>query len=86
MSRRLLRLEVPVFPERLMFRIHDPAADLDGAASPSQPVDSLISTCRDQLIVACAQQHLGVQLTVEEWEQLHCRHSELHLSFLLPAQ
>jgi len=67
-SRRLLRLEVPVFPERLMFRIHDPAADLDGAASPSQPVDSLISTCRDQLIVACAQQHLGVQLTVEEWD------------------
>ena len=68
MSRRLLRLEVPVFPERLMFRIHDPAADLDGPASPSQPVDALISTSRDQLIVACAQQHLGVQLTVEEWD------------------
>jgi len=67
-SRRLLRLEVPVFPERLMFRIHDPAADLDGPASPSQPVDALISTSRDQLIVACAQQHLGVQLTVEEWD------------------
>ena len=68
MSRRLLRLEVPVFPERLMFRIHDPAADLDGPASASQPVDALISTSRDQLIVACAQQHLGVQLTVEEWD------------------
>ena len=68
MSRRLLRLEVPVFPERLMFRIHDPAADLDGPASPSPPVDALISTSRDQLIVACAQQHLGVQLTVEEWD------------------
>jgi hypothetical protein len=67
-SRRLLRLEVPVFPERLMFRIHDPGADLDGPASPSQPVDALISTSRDQLIVACAQQHLGVQLTVEEWD------------------
>src|SRR5205085_1441986 len=24
-------------------------------------------------------------LTEEEWEQLHCRHSELHLSFLLPG-
>jgi len=24
-------------------------------------------------------------LTAEEWEQLHCRHSELHLSFLTPA-
>jgi hypothetical protein len=67
-SRRLLRLEVPVFPERLMFRIHDPGADLDGPTGPPQPVDSLISTSRDQLLVACAQQHLGVQLTVEEWD------------------
>lgn len=25
-------------------------------------------------------------LTPEEWEQLHCRHSELHLSFLLPVE
>ena len=25
------------------------------------------------------------KLTAEEWEQLHCRHSELHLSFLLPV-
>ncbi len=24
-------------------------------------------------------------LTADEWEQLHCRHSELHLSFLLPS-
>ena len=24
-------------------------------------------------------------LTVEEWTQLHCRHAELHLSFLVPA-
>ena len=68
MSRRLLRLEVPVFPERLMFRVCDPMADLDGPASASHPVDSLISTSRDQLIVACAQQNLGVQLTVEEWD------------------
>jgi hypothetical protein len=67
-SRRLLRLEVPVFPERLMFRVHDPGADMEGPSSPSPPIDSLISTSRDQLIVACAQQHLGVQLTVEEWD------------------
>src|SRR5215475_7938847 len=51
-----------------MFRIHDPGADLDGPTGPSHPVDSLISTSRDQLIVACAQQNLGVQLTVEEWD------------------
>jgi hypothetical protein len=24
-------------------------------------------------------------LTAEEWERLHCRHSELHLSFLVPS-
>jgi hypothetical protein len=25
-------------------------------------------------------------LTAEEWNQLHCRHCELHLSFLVPAE
>lgn len=25
-------------------------------------------------------------LTKEEWNQLHCRHAELHLSFLVPGQ
>jgi hypothetical protein len=25
-------------------------------------------------------------LTYDEWTQLHCRHSELHLSFLLPVE
>src|SRR5271166_7089119 len=67
-SRRLLRLEIPVFPERLMFRVHDPVAMRDGPAAPAAPVDSLISTSRDQLVVSCAQEHLGVQLTVEEWD------------------
>jgi len=67
-SRRLLRLEIPVFPERLMFRVRDPIADGDAPGGPVRPVDSLISTGRDQLIVSCAQEHLGVQLTVEEWD------------------
>jgi hypothetical protein len=67
-SRRLLRLEVPVFPERLMFRVHDPVAYIDAPGGPLPPVDSLISTSRDQMIVVCAQEHLGVQLTVEEWD------------------
>jgi hypothetical protein len=67
-SRRVLRLEIPVFPERMMFRVHDPVADLDAPGAPLPPADSLISTGRDQLIVACAQEHLGVQLTIEEWD------------------
>ena len=68
MSRRLLRLEIPVRPERMMFRVHDPAADLDAPGAPLTPSESLISTSRDQLLVSCAQEHLGVQLTVEEWD------------------
>jgi hypothetical protein len=67
-SRRLLRLEVPVFPERMMFRVHDPAVDPDAPGGPIVPVDSLISSSREQLLVACAQEHVGVQLTVEEWD------------------
>src|SRR5262245_53536535 len=51
-----------------MFRIHDPIAELDAPGGPVPPVDSLISAGRDQLIVACAQEHLGVQLTIEEWD------------------
>jgi hypothetical protein len=67
-SRRLLRLEIPVFPERMMFRVHDPAVDPDAPGGPVVPVNSLISTNREQLLVACAQEHVGVQLTVEEWD------------------
>lgn len=68
MSRRLLRLEVPVLPERRVFRVHDPAVDPDAPGGPVAPVDSLISANRDQLVVACAQEHVAVQLTVEEWD------------------
>jgi hypothetical protein len=68
LSRRLLRLEIPVLPERMMFRLHDPVADLEAPGGPVPPADSLISTSRDQLLVSCAQEHLGVQLTVEEWD------------------
>jgi hypothetical protein len=68
LGRRLLRLEIPVFPERKMFRVHDPAADPDGPGGPLPPADALISASRDQMLVACAQEHVGVQLTIEEWE------------------
>jgi hypothetical protein len=61
-------LEVPVFPERMMFRVHDPAVDPDAPGGPIAPVGSLISSSREQLLVACAQEHVGVQLTVEEWD------------------
>ncbi len=51
-----------------MFRLHDPAADPDATGGPLPPADALISSSRDQMLVACAQEHVGVQLTIEEWE------------------
>ena len=68
MGRRLLRLEIPVFPERGVFRVHDPAVDPDAPGGPLPPDHALISSSRDQMLVACAQEHVGVQLTIEEWE------------------
>ena len=68
MGRRLLRLEIPVFPERKMFRVYDSAVDPDAPNGPVPPVSGLISTSREQMLVACAQEHVSVQLTVEEWE------------------
>jgi hypothetical protein len=67
-SRRVLRLEMPVFPERMIFRVLDPAADQDVPGSPLPPVETLIKASREQLVVSCAQEQLGVQLTIEEWD------------------
>jgi len=51
-----------------MFRVHDPAVDPDAPGGPGLPNGSLISTSREQMLVACAQEHVGVQLTIEEWD------------------
>jgi hypothetical protein len=51
-----------------LFRVHDPAVDPDAPGGPVPPASGLISTTREQMLVACAQEHVGVQLTVEEWE------------------
>src|SRR5258707_7173751 len=51
-----------------MFRVHDPAVDLDAPGGPLPPDKALISASREQMLVACAQEHVGVQLTIEEWE------------------
>jgi hypothetical protein len=67
-GRRLLRLEIPVFPERGMFRVYDAAVDPDAPNGPVPPASALISTTREQLLVACAQEHVSVQLTIEEWD------------------
>jgi hypothetical protein len=51
-----------------MFRVYDSAVDLDAPNGPVLPPSGLISTSREQMIVACAQEHVSVQLTIEEWE------------------
>jgi len=67
-TRRLLRLEIPVFPERKAFRVRDPAVVPEMPGAPIAPVNSLISASREQMVVCCSQEHLGVQLTIEEWD------------------
>jgi hypothetical protein len=68
MSRRLLQLVMPVFPERRMFRIHDSDVDPDAPGAPLPPVGSLISLNREQLWVGSLQEQLDVRLVIEEWD------------------
>ena len=68
MSRRLLQLVMPVFPDRRMFRIHDSEVRPDAPDSPLPPVGTLISTSREQLWVGSLQQDVDVRLVLEEWD------------------
>src|SRR5580658_2941133 len=66
-SHRLLRIEIPVFPERRMFRVHDAGVDPDAPGGPLPPVGTLVSLNRDQLWVGSLQEHVEVRLMLEEW-------------------
>lgn len=68
MSRRLLQLVMPVFPDRRMFRIHDPEAQPDALGGPLPPVGVLLSASREQLCVGSLQQDIDVRLVLEEWD------------------
>ena len=69
-SRRLQRLEIPVYPDHGMFRVYDAGADPDGPAAPLPPVGALISVSadREQLWVGSLQEHVAVAVVLEEWE------------------
>lgn len=67
-NRRLLRLEIPVIPERRMFRVHDAGVDPDALGGPLPPVGTLVSMNREQLWVGSLQEHIEVKLVLEEWE------------------
>ncbi len=68
MSRRLLRLEIPVFPDRRMFRVRDATVDPNGPGSPLPPMGGLISVSREQMCVGSLQENVGVRVTLEEWD------------------
>lgn len=68
MSRRVVRLEIPVFPDRRMFRVHDATVDPDAPGGPLAPTGALISVSREQMWVGTLQEHIGVRLFLEEWD------------------
>jgi hypothetical protein len=67
-SRRVIRLEIPVFPDRRMFRVHDATVDPDAPGGPMPPLGALISVNREQMWVGSLQEHIGVRLFLEEWD------------------
>ena len=67
-SRRLLRLEIPVFPDRRMFRIHDATDEPDARGGPAPLNDALVSSNREQMLVMSLQENVGVRVTIEEWD------------------
>jgi hypothetical protein len=67
-SRRLIRLDIPVFPDRRMFRVHDATVDPDAPGGPLAPLGALISVNREQIWVGSLQEHIGVRLFLEEWD------------------
>jgi hypothetical protein len=67
-SRRLLQLVMPVFPDRCMFRIHDPEVSPDGPGGPLAPIGVLMTATREQLWIGSLQQDIDVRLVLEEWD------------------
>ena len=67
-SRRLLQLVMPVFPDRRMFRIHDAEVHPDAPGGPLPPVGVLVSASREQLWIGSLQQDIDVRLVMEEWD------------------
>ena len=67
-SRRLLQLVMPIFPDKRMFRIHDPETDPDAPGGPLPPIGALVSASREQLWVGSLQEDVHVRLVLEEWD------------------
>jgi hypothetical protein len=59
---------MPVFPDRRMFRIHDPEVHPDAPGGPLPPIGVLVSATREQLWIGSLQQDIDVRLVLEEWD------------------
>jgi hypothetical protein len=59
---------MPVFPNRRMFRIHDPEVSADAFGAPLPPNGALVSANREQMWVGSLQQDIDVRLVLEEWD------------------
>src|SRR5205823_6551894 len=66
-SRRMLRLDIPVFPDRRMFRVHDATVDPDAPGGPLAPLGALMSVNREQMWVGSLQEHIAGRLFLEGW-------------------
>jgi hypothetical protein len=64
----MLRLDIPVFPDRRMFRVHDATVDPDAPGGPLAPQGALMSVNREQMWVGSLQEHIAVRLFLEEWD------------------
>jgi hypothetical protein len=64
----MIRMDIPVFPDRRMFRIHDATIDPDAPGGPLPTLGGLISVNREQIWVGSLQEHIGVRLCLEEWD------------------
>ena len=70
------------------------APDLSRVVFPpaDTPLETALAYLRDSIAAATAPGSMRYpsplfgQLTHEQWVQLHCRHAELHLSFLYPKE
>jgi hypothetical protein len=59
---------MPVFPDRKMFRIHDPEVQPDSYGAPLPPIGVLVSASREQFWIGSLQQDVDVRLVLEEWD------------------
>jgi len=89
----LTRIAVRLMKSRILTKPMSPGLQLPKAAAALLPVETSWEVGVQEIRAALLRMKTEVQrhahpvlgtLTREQWDQLHCRHCELHLSFLVP--